>query len=154
MKAGDCTNQLYQPLLPFRPGFLDRGPLLQLSLQEPSCVLHDCLNALTESNPGDVLVHGHLLLPLVHTGYPCPSGVGTGARALAAYIDRFYSGHRVRLIFGAMRDKAIDEIAGVLFPRAAEVILTAARQAQAVAPDALREVAAHPNVRVAPGTAG
>ena len=34
-----------------------------------------------------------------------------GARALAAYIARFYAGRRVRLIFGAMRDKAIAEIA-------------------------------------------
>src|SRR6202161_370580 len=40
-----------------------------------------------------------------------------GARALAAYIDRFYSHRRVRLIYGAMRDKAIAEIAGILFPR-------------------------------------
>jgi dihydrofolate synthase/folylpolyglutamate synthase len=62
-----------------------------------------------------------------------------GARALAAYIDRFYAGRRVRLIFGAMRDKAIDEIAGVLFPRAAEVIVTAPRQSRAVSPEAIRE---------------
>ena len=40
-----------------------------------------------------------------------------GARALAAYIERFYAGRRVRLIYGAMRDKAIDEIGGILFPR-------------------------------------
>ena len=39
-----------------------------------------------------------------------------GARALAAYIDRFYAGRNVTLIFGAMRDKAIDEIGGILFP--------------------------------------
>ena len=42
-----------------------------------------------------------------------------GARALAAYIERFYGGRRVRLIYGAMRDKAIDEIGGILFPLAA-----------------------------------
>jgi dihydrofolate synthase/folylpolyglutamate synthase len=70
-----------------------------------------------------------------------------GARALAAYIDRFYRGRRVRLIFGAMRDKAIDEIAGVLFPRAAEVIVTAPRQARALSPDALLAAADHPCVR-------
>src|SRR5581483_4032131 len=33
-----------------------------------------------------------------------------GARALARYIERFYAGRRVRLIFGAMRDKAVAEI--------------------------------------------
>jgi len=73
-----------------------------------------------------------------------------GARALAAYIDRFYSGRRVILIFGAMRDKAIDEIGGILFPRAAEVIATAPRQARALSPDALRDAADHPHVRLAP----
>ena len=72
-----------------------------------------------------------------------------GARALAAYIDRFYGGRRVILIFGAMRDKAIDEIGGILFPRAAEVIATAPRQARALSPEALRDAADHPNVRVA-----
>ena len=76
--------------------------------------------------------------------------IPAGARALAAYIDRFYSGRRVRLIFGAMRDKAIDEIGGILFPRAEEVILTAPRQARALSPEALRDVVDHPNVRVAP----
>jgi len=70
-----------------------------------------------------------------------------GARALAAYIGRFYHGRRVRLIFGAMRDKAIDEIAGVLFPLAAEVIVTAPRQARALSPDALVAAADHPNLR-------
>ena len=73
-----------------------------------------------------------------------------GARALAAYIDRFYAGRPVRLIYGAMRDKAIAEISGILFPRAREVILTAPRQARAFDPATLREFADHPSVRVAP----
>jgi dihydrofolate synthase/folylpolyglutamate synthase len=72
-----------------------------------------------------------------------------GARALAAYIDRFYARRRVRLIYGAMRDKAIAEIGGILFPRASEVILTAPRQARAFTPVAMREFADHPGVRVA-----
>lgn len=72
-----------------------------------------------------------------------------GARALAAYLDRFYGGRRVVLIFGAMRDKAVDEIAGILFPRAAEVILTAPQQTRALAPEALRNAVDHPNARVA-----
>jgi dihydrofolate synthase/folylpolyglutamate synthase len=74
-----------------------------------------------------------------------------GARALAAYIDRFYAGRRVRLIFGAMRDKAIDEIVGILFPRAYDVIVTAARQGRAIAPEAVRDAAGERNVRTAPG---
>ena len=39
-----------------------------------------------------------------------------GARALAAYVDRFYSGQALTLIYGAMRDKAVEEVAGTLFP--------------------------------------
>jgi dihydrofolate synthase/folylpolyglutamate synthase len=73
-----------------------------------------------------------------------------GARALAAYIRRFYSGRRVRLIYGAMRDKAIEEIGGVLFPCAQQVIVTAPRQARAMDPETLREIVSHPDLRVAP----
>ena len=73
-----------------------------------------------------------------------------GARALAAYIDRFYSRRRVRLIYGAMRDKAIDEISGILFPRAQQVIVTAPLQARALAPEALRDIGGHPDLRAAP----
>ena len=73
-----------------------------------------------------------------------------GARALAAYIDRFYRNRRVILIYGAMRDKAIPEIGGILFPRAWQVIATAPRQARAIAPEVLLGVTDHPNVRVAP----
>jgi dihydrofolate synthase/folylpolyglutamate synthase len=73
-----------------------------------------------------------------------------GARALAAYLDRFYAGRRVRLVYGAMRDKSIAEISGILFPRAAQVIVTAPRQPRALSPDAIREIAGHPDLRTAP----
>ena len=72
------------------------------------------------------------------------------ARALAAYIERFYAARRVRLIYGAMRDKAVAEMAGILFPLAHEVVLTAPRQSRALSPEALRGVVDHPNLRVAP----
>ena len=72
-----------------------------------------------------------------------------GARALAAYIDRFYGGRRVWLIYGAMRDKAVAEIGGILFPRAEQVIVTAPEQARAMSPETLREISDHPHVRVA-----
>jgi dihydrofolate synthase/folylpolyglutamate synthase len=72
-----------------------------------------------------------------------------GARALAAYLDRFYAGRAVRLIYGAMRDKAVAEMAGILFPRAAEVILTAPRQPRAVSPETLAKIADHPRARMA-----
>jgi dihydrofolate synthase/folylpolyglutamate synthase len=72
------------------------------------------------------------------------------ARALAAYITRFYAAARLRLIFGVMRDKAAAEIAGILFPLASQVIVTAPRQPRALAPESLRAVADHPNLQSAP----
>ena len=72
-----------------------------------------------------------------------------GARALAEYIQRFYAGRRVRLIYGAMRDKAVDEIGGILFPLAEQVIVTAPRQARALSPEAIRQVVEHHDLRTA-----
>ncbi len=76
-----------------------------------------------------------------------------GARALAAYIEQFYTGRYVVLIYGAMRDKAVDEMTGVLFPHADEVIATAPRQSRAVDPETIRALAGHPNLRTAPDLA-
>ena len=73
-----------------------------------------------------------------------------GARALAAYIQRFYSGRPVRLIYGAMRDKAIEEISGILFPHAQQVIVTAPRQARALSPETIHRISDHPNLVTAP----
>jgi len=77
-----------------------------------------------------------------------------GVRALAAYIARFYQGRRVWVIFGSMRDKSIDEIADVLSPVAAEVILTAAESSRALRPDTLRALFPHTRVRTAERLAG
>jgi dihydrofolate synthase/folylpolyglutamate synthase len=73
-----------------------------------------------------------------------------GARAVAAYLERFYRGHRIHLIYGAMRDKAVAEIAGILFPMAWRVIATAPQQSRALSPEALRSVADHPRLETAP----
>jgi dihydrofolate synthase/folylpolyglutamate synthase len=72
-----------------------------------------------------------------------------GARSLAAYVSRFYRDEPKRLIFGAMRDKAVTEISEILFPCFDEVILTAPHQSRAISPDALREMVDHPNIRIA-----
>jgi folylpolyglutamate synthase/dihydropteroate synthase len=40
----------------------------------------------------------------------------SGARALASYMERFYAGRNICLIYGAMRDKAVVEVTGILFP--------------------------------------
>jgi dihydrofolate synthase/folylpolyglutamate synthase len=47
-----------------------------------------------------------------------------GARALRAYLDEFVEGP-LTLVFGAMRDKELEEIARALFPAAARLVLTA-----------------------------
>lgn len=68
-----------------------------------------------------------------------------GARALARYLEQFYSHRRIWMIYGAMRDKAVEEIAGILFPMAHELIFTAPhvnqRLSRALRPDALVEIA-------------
>jgi dihydrofolate synthase/folylpolyglutamate synthase len=74
-----------------------------------------------------------------------------GARALAAYIRRFYPGRRIHLIFGSMRDKAVEEIGGILFPLADRVILTAPQQARAFSPQAMARLFDHPGTITAPG---
>jgi dihydrofolate synthase/folylpolyglutamate synthase len=73
-----------------------------------------------------------------------------GARALATYVDRFYAGERLTLIYGAMRDKAVEEVAGTLFPRFGEVIVTAPQQLRALAPGSIVDLVDHPNIRTAP----
>jgi dihydrofolate synthase/folylpolyglutamate synthase len=73
-----------------------------------------------------------------------------GARALAVHLRRFYAGRSITLIYGAMRDKAVEEMAGILFPLAARVIVTAPRQPRAVLPETAAEAAQHPHIAIAP----
>jgi dihydrofolate synthase/folylpolyglutamate synthase len=65
------------------------------------------------------------------------------ARELAAFWEENFLGRRIWLLFGALRDKAVDEIAGVLFPRAAEVILTEPRTSRAISAGHLAEMTGH-----------
>jgi dihydrofolate synthase/folylpolyglutamate synthase len=72
-----------------------------------------------------------------------------GARALAEHIRRFYSGRTVWLIYGAMRDKSVQEITEILFPLASHVIVTAPGSARALRPEALVAASDHPSIQVA-----
>jgi dihydrofolate synthase / folylpolyglutamate synthase len=67
----------------------------------------------------------------------------SAAHELAAFLDQNFSGRRIWLIYAALRDKAVDEVAGLLFPRAEEVILTAPRTPRAVSAAQLAEIAGH-----------
>ncbi len=48
----------------------------------------------------------------------------SGARALAEHLQRFHAARKIRLVYGSSRDKAVDEVAGYLFPMAERVLLT------------------------------
>lgn len=65
------------------------------------------------------------------------------ARELAAFWETHFAGKRIWLVYGAMRDKAVDEVAGFLFPRAHEVFLTEPRQSRAISAPLLAEMTSH-----------
>jgi dihydrofolate synthase/folylpolyglutamate synthase len=68
-----------------------------------------------------------------------------GARALAQYIREFCTGRPVWIVYGTMRDKAIDEVTAELFPLADRLILTAPDFPRALRPEAIAAVTEHPN---------
>jgi dihydrofolate synthase / folylpolyglutamate synthase len=65
------------------------------------------------------------------------------ARELAAFLEQNFAGRKIWLLYGALRDKAVDEIAGQLFQHAAEVIFTEPRTSRAISAARLAEIAAH-----------
>jgi dihydrofolate synthase / folylpolyglutamate synthase len=65
------------------------------------------------------------------------------ARELAAFWGQNFVGQKIWLIYGTLRDKAIDEVAGVLFARATEVIFTEPRTTRAISAAQLAEIAGH-----------
>jgi dihydrofolate synthase / folylpolyglutamate synthase len=67
----------------------------------------------------------------------------SAARELAAFFEQILAGRKIWLVFGALRDKAVDEIAGVLFPHAAEVIFTQPRTTRAISVSQLAEITSH-----------
>ena len=67
----------------------------------------------------------------------------SAARELAAFLEQNLAGRKIWLVFGALRDKAVDEIAGVLFPHAAEVIFTQPSTTRAISVAQLAEITSH-----------
>jgi dihydrofolate synthase / folylpolyglutamate synthase len=65
------------------------------------------------------------------------------ARELAAFLYQNFAGRKILLLFGALRDKAVDEIAGLLFPHVSEVIFTEPRTSRAISSGRLAEIAGH-----------
>src|ERR1700676_4014265 len=67
----------------------------------------------------------------------------SAARELAAFLEQNLVGRKIWLVFGALRDKAVDEISGVLFSHVAEVIFTQPRTTRAISVARLAEITSH-----------
>jgi dihydrofolate synthase/folylpolyglutamate synthase len=67
----------------------------------------------------------------------------SAARELAAFLSENFAGRKIWLLYGALRDKSVDEVAGQLFPLAAEVIITEPRTPRAISAEQLAEIAGH-----------
>jgi dihydrofolate synthase / folylpolyglutamate synthase len=65
------------------------------------------------------------------------------ARELAAFLTQNFTSRKIWLIYGALRDKSVDEVAGWLFPLAAEVVLTEPRTPRAISAAQLAEIAGY-----------
>lgn len=63
-----------------------------------------------------------------------------GARALKNYLDEF-TDKKIILIFGAMRDKQLTEIAEIIFPKAEYLILTSIENERSLSAEELSEFA-------------
>jgi dihydrofolate synthase / folylpolyglutamate synthase len=66
-----------------------------------------------------------------------------GARELLSFWEENFAGRRIFLVYGAMRDKAVDEIASLLFSRAEAVIFTTPLQSRAISARLLSEITGH-----------
>ncbi len=71
-----------------------------------------------------------------------------GAAALADYIRMFYHSRVVWIVYAAMRDKAIEEVTGQLFPLAQRLILTMPDFSRALRPEAILAATNHPDATI------
>src|SRR5215472_17586843 len=70
------------------------------------------------------------------------------AWALRSALSTFYEDRRLTFIFGAMRDKAIAEIASILFPLAERVIATQANSPRAATPHEIADLSRHTHTEI------
>lgn len=71
-----------------------------------------------------------------------------GAWALRSALSTFYPDRRLTMVFGVMRDKAVQEIAEILFPLMEQVIATRANNPRAASADEIAELAARTGTEV------
>lgn len=85
----------------------------------------------TGTHAGRVEIQGNVLYDGAHNA--------AGAKALADFLQEFIR-NKITLVFGAMRDKDLSEIASILFPRAENLILTRVENPRSAEPEKLREL--------------
>jgi dihydrofolate synthase/folylpolyglutamate synthase len=73
-----------------------------------------------------------------------------GAWALRSALSTYYEDRPLTFVFGSMRDKAIGEIAGILFPLAERVIATRADNPRAATPQEIAELGAQTQTEILP----
>jgi dihydrofolate synthase/folylpolyglutamate synthase len=78
--------------------------------------------------------------PILFDGAHNPSA----AEALRSYLDEFVT-QPITMIFGAMRDKALDEMASILWPAADELILTEIDNPRSASIETLKSIAGQAN---------
>ena len=71
-----------------------------------------------------------------------------GAWALRAALSQRFEGRPLVFVFGAMRDKAIAEMAEILFPLAEFVVTTRAENPRSATPEEMREAAARTGAEI------
>ncbi len=71
-----------------------------------------------------------------------------GAWALRSALSTFYENRPLTFVFGAMRDKAIGEIAEILFPLAERVIVAPADNPRSATPSEIRQAAARTSTHI------
>jgi len=77
----------------------------------------------TVTHPGRLEYSGKFLFDGAHNA--------GGAKALAEYLEEFEK-RPITLVFGAMREKNVEEIAAILFPRAERIVVTEPDNARAL----------------------
>ncbi|GAC1660830.1 MAG: hypothetical protein NVS9B4_12280 [Candidatus Acidiferrum sp.] len=65
------------------------------------------------------------------------------ARELAKFLQKNFANRNIWLLYGALRDKAVDEVAGILFPLATHVLFTQPRTSRAISAAHLATLASH-----------
>ncbi len=93
--------------------------------------------------PPSVVTHQHeMVLDVAHNP--------AGAWALRSALSEAFAGRELTLVFAAMRDKAIQEIAEVLFPVAENVVLTQVNNPRAATTEELAQAASRTGATMYP----